>query len=287
MTINGTPRKLIFDTAGGRSVLSQNAVDALGLHPVSTNTRLLARSGGATDRTVSLDSFIIGGMEAQHIVFFVSPNVGNNPDRPVDGFLAGDVMANYDADLDFAGGKLTYFSPDHCDGHVVFWTNAPASSMEFRRGRPGARGGADTHLRFHVPLDGKDMLAVLSTGAVRTQMSARVASADFNVTGDTPNTVPLGEMSGRKVFGYAFKTITFGNVTVNNPHIVVLPDVVGRADPANRTRTDSRVIRVDDNLEPDINIGMDVLRQLHVYIAAKEEKLYLTAADAPKAAAPP
>jgi hypothetical protein len=288
VTINGSPRKLIFDTAGGRSVLSQTAVDSLGLHPLSVNSRLLSRSGNASDRTVALDSFIIGGLEAKHIVFMVSPNpnMGTNPNAPVDGWLAGDVMENYDADLDFAGSKLTYFSPDHCDGHVVYWTSTPAASIDFRRGRPGAFGGADTHVRFHITLDGKDLLAVLATGAVRTQISARVADADFNVTADTPNTVPLGEMAGKKVFGYVFKTITFGNVTVTNPHVAVLPDVVGRNDPNNRFRTDSHVVRVDDNLEPDITIGMDVLRQLHVYIAAKEEKLYLTAADVPKAAAP-
>jgi len=95
---------------------------------------------------------------------------------------------------------------------------------------------------------------VLATGAVRTQISARVADAEFNVTADTPNTVPLGEMAGKKVFGYVFKTITFGNVTVTNPHVAVLPDVVGRNDPNNRFRTDSHVVRVDDNLEPDITI---------------------------------
>jgi hypothetical protein len=285
VTINGSPRKLIFDTAGGRSVLSQAAADSLNLHPVSGNVRLLDRAGNASARTVTLDSFIIGGMEAKNIVFMISPNsnLGSNPNLPVDGALAGDVMENYDADLDFAGGKLSYFSPDHCDGHVVYWTNTPASAIPFRRGRPGAMGAADTHIRFHVTLDGKDLLAVLATGSARSQMSARTASADFNVTQDTPNTVPLGEMGGRKVFGFVFKTIAFGDVTVINPHVAILPDLIGRNDPNNALRTDSRIGRMEDNLEPDITIGMDVLKQLHVYIAAKEDKLYITAASAPKA----
>jgi len=60
VTINGSPRKLIFDTAGGRSVLSQTAVDSLGLHPLSVDSRLLSplrqRLGPAPWRWIPLSS---------------------------------------------------------------------------------------------------------------------------------------------------------------------------------------------------------------------------------------
>jgi hypothetical protein len=78
-----------------------------------------------------------------------------------------------------------------------------------------------------------------------------------------------------------FKTISFGDVTVTNPHIVVIPDIIGLHDPENSNRTDSLVKRVDDDLGPDLTIGMDVLKKLHIYIATKEDKLYITAADQP------
>jgi hypothetical protein len=224
----------------------------------------------------------MGGYEAKNIVFLISPdaNLGSNANFPIDGTLAGDVMKNYDMELDFAGGKVTYFSPDHCDGHVVHWTTAPASAIDFRHGQPGTLGNADTHIRFHVMLDGKDLLAVLNTGSARSQMSANAAQTEFDVTQDTPNTVPLGTMNGHKVFGYVFKTIAFGNVTVDNPHIAILPDLIGRNDPNNRIRTDTRARRVDDDLEPDITVGMDVIRKLHIYVASREQRLYITAADA-------
>ena len=61
---------------------------------------------------------------------------------------------------------------------------------------------------------------------------------------------------------------------------------VDRNDPNNRFRTDSHVVRVDDNLEPDITIGMDVLEAVaRLHRGQGGEKLYLTAADVPKAAA--
>ena len=61
------------------------------------------------------------------------------PNLPVDGELAGDIMQRYDTEMDFAGGKLSYFLPDHCDGHVVHWTTAPASVVPFRRTKRGER----------------------------------------------------------------------------------------------------------------------------------------------------
>jgi hypothetical protein len=280
VTINGSPRKLEFDTAGGRSVLSEGALDSLGLHAVSGNQKLLDRAGNASQLSVTLDSFIIGGMEAKNIVFQISPNpnFGGNPQLPVDGTLANDVMENYDLDLDYAGGKVSYFTPDHCDGHVVYWTTSPASAVPFRHTLPGVRNPNDTHFYFHVTLDGKDLLAALSTGSPRTQMSALTADADYDVREDTKGTVPMGTMAEHKVFGYTFKTISFGDVTVNNPRITVLPDVMGRNDPNNAGRTDSRIKKMDDIQVPDITIGMDVIRQLHIYAAAKEYKLYITAA---------
>ena len=112
-------------------------------------------------------------------------------------------------------------------------------------------------------------------------MNAKAAEANFNVTGDTQGAVPLGNMSGRKVFGYVFKTMSFGNITVNNPHIVIIPEIMGLNDPNNSGRSDSRIKKIDDDLEADLSVGMDVLKKLHVYIATKENKLYITAADQP------
>ena len=279
--INGSQRRLEFDTAGGRSVLTENALNSLGLHAVSGNGKLLDRSGNASQRSVTIDSLVIGGMEAKDRVFLISPNpnFGANPQLPVDGGLANDIMENYDLDLDYAGGKVSYFTPDHCDGHVVYWTTTAPSVIPFRHELPGSRNTYDTHIYFHVTLDGKDLQGVLNTAAARSQMSARIAEI-YGINEDTKDTVPLGTLAGKKVFGYTFKTIAFGDVTVNNPRVVVLPDVVGRNDPNNGGRTDSRIGRQDDIQVPDITVGMDVIRQLHIYVAAKEGKIYLTAADA-------
>jgi Aspartyl protease len=288
LTLNGSPRKFLFGTAGGISTISKAAADSLNLQAASTRTKLVSSNGNATQQFVTVDSFTYGGLAGKDLILMISPNPNlNSPNLPVDGEITNDVMDRYDTDLDFAGNKLSYFSPDHCDGHVVYWTSAPPTVIPFRRGQPGSRNILDTHIRFHVTLDGKDVLAVLNTAIPRSQLNAKAAEAIFNVTEDSQGTVPLGNMSGRKVFGYVFKTMSFGDITVNNPHIVVIPDIVGLNDVNNAGRSDSRIKKVDDDLEPDLTIGMEVLRKLHLYIATKENKLYITAAAGPAGAPAP
>jgi hypothetical protein len=282
MTLNGSPRKFLFGTAGGLSTISKSAANSLNLQAASTRTRLVSTNGNATQQFVTVDSYAYGGLAGKDLQLMISPNPNlGSPNLPVDGELTNDIMERYDTDMDFAGGKLSYFLPDHCEGHVVYWTSAPPSVVPFRRGQPGSRNILDTHIRFHVTLDGKDLLATLNTAIPRSQLNAKAAEANFNLTGDTQGTVPLGNMNGRKVFGYAFKTMSFGDITVNNPHIVVIPDIVGLNDPNNAGRSDSRIKKVDDDLEADLTVGMEVLKKLHIYIATKENKLYITAADQP------
>ena len=98
--------------------------------------------------------------------------------------------------------------------------------------------------------------------------------------------MPLGTVDGdpeHKRFGHVFSSLDFGGVAVANPHVAIIPDLVGAKDPNNGFTTGSRVQRVDDGLASDLTVGMDVLKHLHIYIAFDERKLYISAADTPAA----
>jgi len=277
VTINGSPRQLLFGTGGGYSNLTQSAMESLGLHPNGTYSKLLALNGNVSQTGVTLDSFVMGGVEAKGLVMMISPRARIGA-TGADGVLAGDIMIAYDEEMDFANKKVLYFLPDHCEGDVVHWTNLSSAVIPFRRPPLGSNIPYDSHIRFDVVVDGKDVLAMLSTGSARTTISAKVADAEFDVNENTPGTVPLGKLGGRKLVGYAFKTISFGNISVSNPQIEILPDMIGLNDPNNDFRTDDRSKRVDDDMGADMIIGMDVLKKLHIYIATKESNLYVTAA---------
>ena len=103
---------------------------------------------------------------------------------------------------------------------------------------------------------------------------------------DTPEAGYLNGDTSLKTYKHLFKTLAFGGVTVDNPELDLIPNAMGRdADRAqlvgDRTKTEKDLLDV-----PDVTIGMDVLRKLHIYMALKEEKLYITEASAAALPAP-
>jgi hypothetical protein len=255
---------------------------------LSTRTKLLDRAGYASNSFVVVRQFDVGGMEGKNIQFMVSPapQSGSNPNRPFDGVMAGDLLEAYDVEMNFADGKLNFFSKDHCDGRVVYWPAQAVAVVPYRTTRAGGPI-RDTHIRVPVTLDGKALTALIDTGSARSTMSAAIAKADFHVTAESPDAVPLGTVANdprHKVFGHVFGRLTFEGVAVNNPHIAIIPDLVGSKDPTNTLRTGSNVERVDDKIGPEITIGMDVLKKLRVYLASRERRLYLTPSSSTESA---
>ena len=71
-----------------------------------------------------------------------------------------------------------------------------------------------------------------------------------------PDTDP--DLGGR-IYRYPFKSLTFGGVAIDNPDIVLVPDAQSRFPGGHR-----------------FVLGMNILRRLHLYIAYREKKLYVT-----------
>ena len=276
-------------------------MEALNLHAVNTNrTRLLSGSGNASTHYVHIDNFLIGNLGGG-VDLMVSPDSNMGANGSVDGVLAGDLLSRYDIEIDFAARKLNYFSPDHCDGKGG--AGKPAATVAVvpitlgqtmrdtvqGNGQEMLNGPADSHIRVPVTLDGKNFTAVVNTGAPNSTMNADVAKRVFGITADTPGSVPLGNAGNdpdHKVFGHVFGSMSFDGVAVSNPHVIIRPNLVGSKDPDNSVATGSNIIHVDDGIGPELTIGLDVLKNLHIYIAYKERKLYVTAAGAPPPAAP-
>ena len=59
------------------------------------------------------------------------------------------------------------------------------------------------------------------------------------------------------------------------PRMRVEPDLIGTKS-KDMLQADSRVQRLTDHFLPSMRLGLDVLRQLHIYLAARENKLYLS-----------
>ena len=269
VTVNGTPRTFALSTNGQISRLGRAVVTELKLSPRSQG-RLLARNGAVRNAQVVTVDLGVGGQVLKDNEMIVADDPGR-----FDGVYAPDLMQHYDIDMDFAARKLNYFLSDHCDGQVIYWTTAGATSVPVRGWTEHASYPVMT---VPVSVEGHELMATVNTGDPITIMEADTAHQLFNLTADSPGAIPLGTMNGnasQRIYGYTFKTLAIGGLVMNNVRVRVEPDLLGTGT-RDTLQADSHIVRRTDNRAPAVRLGMNVLGRLHLYIAAKEEKLYLT-----------
>jgi hypothetical protein len=182
--------------------------------------------------------------------------------------------------LDFAANKIHLIAPNQCGGNVVHWQAPAVAVVPITLDRFG-------QLTFRMQLDGRRVTAMLDTGASTTVLNLDTARRTFRIDVNGPDVEKVGELTGgysANMYRRRFNSLAFEGVTVANPMIVIMPNMMGNVNPG-APRTGS-IIRQDRNGLPDVILGMNVLNQMHVYVAYKERRLYLTAASPQPASAP-
>jgi len=251
--IEGHDYRLMVDTGGYINTVSQRVVKQESYRPRrSQGTTLRGMGTTLLEDYVTVSDFALGRLHGKDFVFFVDDfdSLGE------DGTLAPQILGAYDVDLDFAHGKLNLIYPEHCPGRVVYWTQTQATVVPIEiEGK--------THIRIPVTVDGKEINAMVDTGALTSFVTMRAASSHLGIDEKNPalksrGDIPVNGMSA-PVFNYPFQTLSFGGVTVNHPRVEIVSDNVW-----------------DD--KNDLLLGIGILRQLHLYIAYKEKKMYITPA---------
>jgi predicted aspartyl protease len=278
------PVTLLVDTGGAFSMVSRSVVRELKLPVGQAQIEIVNVAGQRSREQVRLPSITLGTLRQEGAYFMVDPADAPSGERSFQGVIAPDFLSRVDADFDFGAKKLNLVSPNHCEGKVVYWS-APASApalavVAFRIDRSG-------HISFPVRLDERRVNAILDTGAYNTALNLDIARRTFNVDTNAPDVEKVGQVEGSfkaDIFRKQFKTLAIEGVTVNNPTIDLLPDLMTA--PGGTPTSTGSLIRDSDNNLPGIILGMNVLSRLHVYIAYKEAKLYITAAAVQPAASP-
>ncbi len=261
MTVGGQAVNMLVDTGGLGTMLSESVVDSLGLHKALIGSARVTIYGGTQVKYfIQARDISFGGLKAKSMLFLVLPEEWTA--TGIGGLLAPDILRAYDDDFDFANGKFSLFSPDHCAGKVVYWTTDPAIA------KIAIEVDEFGHIRLPVTIDGHEVRLTLDTGAYETTMSLEQAESLFGFDEKSPDLKVVDRDGDKAIYRYSFKTLTFGGddtgrVTVNNPSIDLA------------TRALSKMSDSDSGL-----LGMGILRQLHIYIAYGERRIYLTPASA-------
>jgi hypothetical protein len=252
ITIAGSKRLLLLDTAGFLSELTPNTVYELGLSPHHVGAFQFDQSGNAIDQVVNPHDVSLGQMQTDSLEFMVAKSEIGPTNSNVSGLLGPNILSAYDLDLNFPNNKFQLMSQDHCPGQVVYWPHSAIAAIPIHV-------TADNHVVFPVELDGRHLKAILDTGRAQTSLTVHAAQSVLGLSGSGP---------------HRFNTLSFEGIAVNNPEVSMLSD-----ETRNHMLTNAYSGANPEDL-PDLLLGMSVLRHLHIYVAYKENKLYVTAGGA-------
>jgi predicted aspartyl protease len=274
VSINGVEKQFLLDTGGYFTQISPAMADELKIPQHQGNAQMYAADGSVSRTEVAIHNFAIGPLHAEEYEMPVSPNAG------FEGIFSPLGYKTVDFDLDFSAAKVNLLLSDHCEGKVFYWPHQASAVVPY------------THRenKFIVPvtLDGKEWNAIIDTGASTSTLRLDDAEFVYGLSPDSPNMSVVGHVGNDErapIFNYPFKTLTFGDITVTNPHIRIYTDIMGKkVDYGGNKGLAERAYH--DITLPDVIIGMDVLRKLHLYLAQNENRLYITEASTPATASP-
>jgi predicted aspartyl protease len=256
LTIGNQTVHLLVDTGAVVSVLSRSTATALGLSPATSRMMIMMYGGQTSNQFVIADHVTFGNFATGRMGFFVMPD--ESFPTGVSGLIGPDIMRNYDVEFDFANSVLNVLSQNHCPNQVVYWTHGLYARLPFT-----LDNGA--HIKLSVQLDGKEIDAGIDTGAQETVGSLEDILDDLNIDEKDPALKPFPKEAHRpQAMRYPFKTLAFDGIVVKNPDIVLY---------SNKITHMRRGFR-------ELIVGMNVLRELHLYVAYGELALYVTPATA-------
>ncbi|MGB8600860.1 MAG: aspartyl protease family protein [Rhizomicrobium sp.] len=258
VTISGQPLRFLVDTGSPSSMVTEHAAEAAGLKPKALTSGSVKMFGGDEAKSsVHVTNFKIGNAAMPDADFAVMRTLRFNfGGEQFDGLIGADILARYDADFDFAAGTLTLFQPHPCDGHEIQWKTATAiETLPFT--------GDNGRIIVPITLDGRDMIAIVDTGASDSSLGAKIGMAKLALSPQSPGMVREGPAADADpIYDYTFREMKLGSVMLTDTRFRFIPF--------------SKAHWFFAGL-----VGMPELRRLHLYIAYKEHKLYLTPASAP------
>jgi len=295
--INGAPKQFLLDFDTDPTEISEPAVAELHLpqaekgatfNAIAGQNSILPNApffdvkgiGSATDYQprVRVASFTAGDSTARDLQFLVANDRDMGKSTPYDGRLTRRAFTQYDADFDFAGRELRFFTPTGCGDpdQVAYWPHTAVAIVPMAL-------SSDGKMQVQVTIRGQVIDAVIDTGSARTVMRRDIAERLLGLKPGTPDMMPAGNLqdgNAMQIYTHTFAQISFaGGVTANNvPTLIQSGSMVRKI---NRTPVlGSRAtfaVNPGDRI-PDLSLGMDVLHQLHLYAAFGQNKLYVTAA---------
>lgn len=223
--------------------------------------------GSRITKYVTIPSVDIGPVHVKNTDFTVWPDVQG---AMIAGALGINALQQFDIEFDFAANKMNFFSQDHCDGQVVYWAKS-YTVVPFKM--------AAEDIQLTMTLDGHDFNTKLDTGSTYSYVNSRVALGVFGYDENSPNVKDV-TLPGGKARAATFNSLSIGGIAFPKPSLLIHEDTIRSLAKDDVPVKDQNQAGVTLMHFPHLVLGLDALKQLHLYIAFKEHKIYATAANA-------
>jgi predicted aspartyl protease len=256
--IQGRAGNFVVDTGGDIDMLSGSVAQDIGMRPRRFGAELIVAGGIHLNAMVLAAEFKLGRLVATWRPFVLAPPAFFGSDSI--GLIGPRTLANYDVEIDFVKGKLNLFKMGECSSHPVYWTHDPVAAVPMTLDGSG-------HINIPVWINGKLVHAIVDTGAEKSVINLDIAADVMGIEKTDSRFKPTGDAmingkAGTSGYTYPFPALQFEGIAVQNPDILIVDSAhMGRG-------------------SPDMVIGMNVVRHLHMYIAYHNNLLFLTAAEA-------
>jgi hypothetical protein len=298
VAINGTTKQFLLDLAIRKPTeVSAAAMAELGLPSDPKRTELIRygvngvafaayqgiqapvydvrdhTGAGALDTRVRVGSFGVGDATGHNLQFMVAKKGEIGRSEPYDGFLTGDFFRQYDVELDFGAKKMVWLTPTKCTDpdKVVFWAHSEVAIIPVNLANDG-------RLQMQAMVQGHTINAEIDTSSPRTVMRRDIAELYVGLKSDPPDMAPVDDLrdgGNMRVYSHTFPEIIFAGGGIAAENVPVLIQDYSMHHNLDQVALGTRAQFRDERI-PDLVIGMDVLRHLHMYVVPGQGRLYVT-----------
>jgi len=271
VTLNGVTRHMVLDTGGAITQLSRATIAELDLPMRPSGAAAYDINGRVSRHFAMVKDFSFGDLHRNDAALMVWPEAS----RPYAGELAQDMLQPYDVDVDFAAGLLKMYAKGpkgQCLGPPG-WAAASRTGMR----------NTGWHLHIPVTLDGHSYDAIFDTGSRHTIMRLPTARRDFGLKTGSPGMEPYRAINGDPFLDGAlhrFSKLSLAGIVMDAPEVLIVPDVMNRNADRSPMADNPAYHHNADLVLPELSLGMDVLKHLHLYLAFGEQALYVAPAKA-------
>jgi hypothetical protein len=268
VTLDGSPFRMRLTLASAASIIFKSVVTARKLPTRPLGTDAVTYGNTRLTETARVDGLALGNARYGRADLLVLAEDGAVPADDIIGNIGMDLLSSLDIELDLAHRKLNLFSQDHCPGDVVYWS-ATYNTAPMRRGEIG-------NVYFPMELEGRRIDATLATSTPVTTLTTDVTERLYGFDEHSAGVETEVTRGGSVVRQYRAMELTSSGFSVMNARIQLLPKPASCSVTVGFGKDGEAAYDRGCLGGVPLRIGMNVLEQLHIYIATKEKTLYFT-----------